>query len=123
MPRLPLWRRPCAGSWAWASASPKTASARSWQAAGERLPARPVRAPLPVRSARSGRSAQPMRQVPGAGLVAPPQARPRRHQAPGAAAGGDEAPMTVSVPLVAVLGVVVYLAYRYMGLRVWQAVV
>jgi uncharacterized membrane protein YfcA len=31
--------------------------------------------------------------------------------------------MTVSVPLVAVLGVAVYLAYRYMGLRVWQAVV
>jgi hypothetical protein len=31
--------------------------------------------------------------------------------------------MTVSVPLVAVLGVTVYLAYRYMGLRAWQAVV
>jgi hypothetical protein len=31
--------------------------------------------------------------------------------------------MTVSVPLVAVLGVAVYLAYRYMGLKVWQAVV
>ncbi len=31
--------------------------------------------------------------------------------------------MTVSVPLVAVLGVGVYLAYRYMGLKVWQAVV
>lgn len=31
--------------------------------------------------------------------------------------------MTVSVPLVAVLGVVAYVAYRYMGLRVWHAVV
>jgi hypothetical protein len=31
--------------------------------------------------------------------------------------------MTVSVPLVAVLGVAVYLAYRYMGLKVWQAIV
>ena len=31
--------------------------------------------------------------------------------------------MTVSVPLVVVLGVAVYLAYRYMGLKVWQAVV
>jgi hypothetical protein len=31
--------------------------------------------------------------------------------------------MTVSVPLVAVLGVAVFLAYRYMGLKVWQAVV
>jgi hypothetical protein len=31
--------------------------------------------------------------------------------------------MTVSIPLVAVLGVVVFLAYRYMGLRAWQAIV
>jgi hypothetical protein len=31
--------------------------------------------------------------------------------------------MTVSIPLVAVLGLGVYLAYRYMGLKVWQAVV
>lgn len=30
--------------------------------------------------------------------------------------------MTVTVPLVAVLGVAVFLAYRYMGLRAWQAV-
>ena len=30
--------------------------------------------------------------------------------------------MTVSIPLVALLGVVVYVAWRYMGLRVWQAV-
>jgi hypothetical protein len=29
----------------------------------------------------------------------------------------------VSVPLVAILGVAVFVAYRYMGLRVWQAVV
>lgn len=31
--------------------------------------------------------------------------------------------MMVSVPLVAILGVAVFVAYRYMGLRVWQAVV
>jgi hypothetical protein len=31
--------------------------------------------------------------------------------------------MTVTIPLVAVLGVAVFLAYRYMGLRVWQAIV
>ena len=31
--------------------------------------------------------------------------------------------MTVSIPLVVIVGVVVYLAWRYMGLRVWQAVV
>jgi hypothetical protein len=30
--------------------------------------------------------------------------------------------MTVSIPLVAILGVIVYIAWRYVGLRVWQAV-
>ncbi|MEU5879462.1 hypothetical protein [Spirillospora sp. NPDC047279] len=30
--------------------------------------------------------------------------------------------MTVSVPLVAILGAVVWLAWRYMGLRMWHAV-
>ncbi len=28
--------------------------------------------------------------------------------------------MTVSIPLFAVVGVVVYIAWRYMGLRLWQ---
>ena len=31
--------------------------------------------------------------------------------------------MTVSIPLVALAAAVVYIAWRYMGLRVWQAVV
>ena len=31
--------------------------------------------------------------------------------------------MTVTIPLVFVAGVIVWLAYRYMGLRVWQAIV
>ena len=30
--------------------------------------------------------------------------------------------MTVSIPLVVVLGAVVWVAWRYMGLRTWQAV-
>lgn len=30
--------------------------------------------------------------------------------------------VVVSIPLVAILGAVVYVAWRYMGLRVWQAV-
>lgn len=30
--------------------------------------------------------------------------------------------MTVSIPLVALLGAVVLLAWRYMGLRVWQVI-
>jgi hypothetical protein len=31
--------------------------------------------------------------------------------------------VTVSVPLVVIVGAVVYAAWRYMGLRVWQAIV
>jgi hypothetical protein len=31
--------------------------------------------------------------------------------------------MTVSMPLVAILGVAVYVIWRYMGLRVWHAAV
>jgi hypothetical protein len=30
--------------------------------------------------------------------------------------------MTVSIPLVVIFGVLVYIAYRYMGLRVWHAI-
>jgi hypothetical protein len=31
--------------------------------------------------------------------------------------------MTVSVPIVAIVGLIVFIAYRYMGLRVWHALV
>jgi hypothetical protein len=31
--------------------------------------------------------------------------------------------MTVTVPLVLIVAALIYVAYRYMGLRVWQAVV
>lgn len=31
--------------------------------------------------------------------------------------------MTVSIPLVLLLGVVVLVAWRYLGLRLWQAIV
>lgn len=31
--------------------------------------------------------------------------------------------MTISIPLVALLGAGVWIAWRYMGLRVWQAIV
>ena len=30
--------------------------------------------------------------------------------------------MTVSIPLVTLAGVAVYLAWRFMGLRIWQAI-
>jgi hypothetical protein len=31
--------------------------------------------------------------------------------------------MTVSVPLVAIFGVLMFFAYRYMGLRAWHALI
>ena len=31
--------------------------------------------------------------------------------------------MTVSIPLVVIFGILVFVAYRYMGLRAWHAVV
>ena len=36
---------------------------------------------------------------------------------------GSDAPMTVTIPLVAIVGLIVFIAYRYMGLRVWHALV
>jgi hypothetical protein len=30
--------------------------------------------------------------------------------------------MTVTIPLVAIVAAIVYIAYRYMGLRIWHAV-
>jgi hypothetical protein len=31
--------------------------------------------------------------------------------------------MTVTIPLVTIFGILVFIAYRYMGLRAWQAAV
>jgi hypothetical protein len=31
--------------------------------------------------------------------------------------------MTVSIPLVAIFGILLFLAYRYMGLRAWHAAI
>jgi len=31
--------------------------------------------------------------------------------------------MTVTVPVVVIVGGAIYVAYRYMGLRVWQAII
>ena len=35
---------------------------------------------------------------------------------------GSDAVMTATIPLVAIAGFAVYLAYRYMGMRVWHAI-
>jgi hypothetical protein len=29
----------------------------------------------------------------------------------------------ISIPLIVIIGVIVYIAWRYMGLRIWQAIV
>ena len=34
-----------------------------------------------------------------------------------------DADMTISIPLIALAAIIAYLAYRYMGLRVWHAIV
>jgi hypothetical protein len=39
---------------------------------------------------------------------------------PAALPEGSDAPMTVTIPLILVIGVVVYVCYRYMGLRFWH---
>jgi hypothetical protein len=31
--------------------------------------------------------------------------------------------MTISIPLIVLIAVIAYIAYRYMGLRVWHAIV
>ena len=35
----------------------------------------------------------------------------------------NETAMTVSIPLVVIFGILVFVAYRYMGLRAWHAIV
>jgi hypothetical protein len=59
-----------------------------------------------------------------AGPLAPPQGaafrkipRPQEHPE------GSDAVMTATIPLVAIAGFVVYLAYRYMGMRIWHAII
>jgi hypothetical protein len=69
-----------------------------------------------------------MQQMPGPLALEPPQApqapgRPATATRQHSAAGKDAAAMTVSIPLVVILGAAVYVAWRYMGLRAWQAVV
>jgi hypothetical protein len=36
---------------------------------------------------------------------------------------GSSALMTVTIPLVAIVALIVYIAYRYMGMRIWHALV
>jgi hypothetical protein len=82
---------------------------------------------VPLRGA-AGTGSAAVPQVPGSGCLAAPQGPIHARDASQASwcrfgATGEEAgPVTVSIPLVAILGLAVFVAYRYMGLRVWQAV-
>jgi hypothetical protein len=42
---------------------------------------------------------------------------------PAATTEGSDALMTVTIPLVAIVALIVYIAYRYMGMRIWHALV
>jgi hypothetical protein len=67
-----------------------------------------------------------MPQVPGQVSLASPQGTAQAVGKPAPTRRAQRearAPVTVSIPLVAILGVAVYVAYKYMGLRVWQAIV
>jgi hypothetical protein len=52
-------------------------------------------------------------------VVALPQVRKSPHTRP----GGRDVDMTISIPLIALVVLIVYIAYRYLGLRVWHAIV
>jgi len=58
-----------------------------------------------------------------AGIAERPVAAGRRADVAHAQHREDgETSLTVSIPLVVILGVAVFVAYRYMGLRVWQVI-
>jgi hypothetical protein len=67
-----------------------------------------------------------MPQMPGSLALAPPQVPPdlEAHAAPHRRTTANEARaiMTVSIPLVLILAAAAFVAWRYMGLKVWQAV-
>ena len=63
--------------------------------------------------------------MPGAFQMASPQAPPFEEPQPRLSwhrAKRKVKQMTISIPLVVILGAVVYVAWRYMGLRGWQIV-
>ena len=62
-------------------------------------------------------NAAPARMVPAQGMALRKEPRPQEHPE------GSDAVMTATIPLVAIAGAVVYLANRYMGMRVWHAII
>ena len=70
-----------------------------------------------------------MRQVPQPRQMAAPSepgqqtSRPRRRPGPpGQEQQGEAVIVSISIPLVVIVGVLVWAAWRFMGLRTWQAV-
>jgi hypothetical protein len=65
-----------------------------------------------------------MSQVPRTRLLVPPQGVAYKPAIPRpSSTERSDAAMTVTIPLVAIAGILVYLTYRYMGLRMWHAIV
>jgi hypothetical protein len=56
-------------------------------------------------------------------LVPPQGVAGRQDPDPQERPEGSDAVMIVTIPLVAIAGFVVYVAYRYMGMRVWHAII
>jgi hypothetical protein len=56
-------------------------------------------------------------------LVAPQGMAYQQGADPQTPAKGSDVAMTVTFPFVAIVGLIVFIAYRYMGLRVWHALV
>lgn len=66
-----------------------------------------------------------MPQVPGSLALAAPQVPPDLEPdkaSHGRAAAREVREVTVSIPLVVILAAIAFVAWRYMGLRVWQAI-
>jgi hypothetical protein len=85
-------------------------------------PARNCQRPLRVRRA-AQRVEQAVPQVLGAWPLVPPQGMARPQDTLPLPHRKEVSRMTVSVPLVVIFGILVYFAYRYTGLRAWQAIV
>jgi hypothetical protein len=54
--------------------------------------------------------------------LVPPQSMAQPQDTSSLPQRGEVTPMTVSIPLYAIVGVLVYIAWRYMGLRIWQLI-
>lgn len=80
------------------------------------------RTPLPVRRA-AQQIKQAMPQMLRTRPMAPPQGMARQQATSSSPHRKEVIHVTVSIPLVVIFGILVYIAYRHMGLRAWHAIV